>query len=170
MGAGGHVPLQYLINLQSIIDPMRALLQRVTHGAVTVEGVVTGQIDHGLVVLLGVTHDDTPAQADLLADKTVKLRIFDDGEGRMNRSVIDVTGGVLVVSQFTLYANAKGGRRPDFLAAARPEAAEPLVRRFVEQMRANGVQRVETGVFRAMMHVEIHNEGPVTILLDTALL
>jgi D-tyrosyl-tRNA(Tyr) deacylase len=149
---------------------MRALLQRVTHGSVTVEGHITGQIDQGLVVLLGITHDDTPAHADQLAQKTATIRIFDDGEGKMNRSVIDVGGGVLVVSQFTLYANPKGQRRPDYLAAARPEAAEPLVTRYVEQMRTNGIARVETGVFRAMMQVEIHNDGPVTIMLDTALL
>jgi D-tyrosyl-tRNA(Tyr) deacylase len=149
---------------------MRAILQRVTKGSVTVEGQLTGQIDQGLVVLLGVTHDDTPAQADFLAQKTAQIRIFDDGEGKMNRSVLDVGGGVLVVSQFTLYANAKGGRRPDYLAAARPEHAEPLVSRYVEQLRKNGVARVETGIFRAMMQVEIHNDGPVTILLDTATL
>lgn len=149
---------------------MRAILQRVTKGSVTVAGQLTGQIEHGLVVLLGVTHDDTPAQADFLAQKTAQIRIFDDGEGKMNRSVLEVGGGVLVVSQFTLYANAKGGRRPDYLAAARPEHAEPLVSRYVEQLRQNGVARVETGIFRAMMQVEIHNDGPVTILLDTATL
>ncbi len=149
---------------------MRAILQRVTSGSVTVEGKITGQIEQGLVILLGVTHEDTNAQADFLAQKTAQIRIFDDGEGKMNRSVLDVGGGVLVVSQFTLYANAKGGRRPDYLAAARPEQAEPLVSRYIEQLRANGVQRVETGIFRAMMHVEIHNDGPVTILLDTATL
>jgi len=149
---------------------MRAILQRVTSGSVTVEGKITGQIEQGLVILLGVTHEDTNAQADFLAQKRAQIRIFDDGEGKMNRSVLDVGGGVLVVSQFTLYANAKGGRRPDYLAAARPEQAEPLVSRYIEQLRANGVQRVETGIFRAMMHVEIHNDGPVTILLDTATL
>ncbi len=149
---------------------MRAILQRVTRGSVTVDGSITGQIDLGLVVLLGITHDDTNAQADLLADKTAKIRIFDNDAGKMNCSVIDVGGGVLVVSQFTLYANPKGGRRPDFMSAARPEVAEPLVRRYVESLRTSGVQRVETGVFRAMMHVEIHNDGPVTITLDTATL
>lgn len=149
---------------------MRAILQRVTSGSVTVDNKITGQIDQGLVVLLGVTYDDTNSQADFLAKKTAQLRIFDDGKGRMELSVLDVGGGVLVVSQFTLYANAKGGRRPDYLAAARPEHAEPLVSRYIEQLRANGVQRVETGIFRAMMHVEIHNDGPVTILLDTATL
>jgi len=146
---------------------MRAILQRVTRGSVTVESVVRGQIEQGLVVLLGVTHEDTVEQADVLAKKTAGLRIFDDGQGKMNLSVIDVKGGVLVVSQFTLYANAKGARRPDFLAAARPDVAEPLVRRYVEQLRLSNVARVETGVFGAMMQVEIHNDGPVTILLDT---
>lgn len=149
---------------------MRAVLQRVTQGRVTVDGAVTGQIDLGLVVLLGVTHTDTDAQADQLALKTAQIRIFDDGEGKMNRSVLDVGGGVLVVSQFTLYANPKGGRRPDYLAAARPEHAEPLVARYVAQLRAAGIARVETGIFRAMMQVTILNDGPVTILLDTALL
>jgi D-tyrosyl-tRNA(Tyr) deacylase len=147
---------------------MRAILQRVTYGSVAVDGAITGQIDQGLVVLLGVTHSDTPAQADLLALKTAQIRIFDDGEGKMNRSVMDVQGGILVVSQFTLYANPKGGRRPDYLAAARPEQAEPLVARFIDQLRTAGVQRVQSGIFRAMMHVEIHNDGPVTIILDTA--
>jgi D-tyrosyl-tRNA(Tyr) deacylase len=104
---------------------MRLVLQRVTYGAVTVDGKIVGQIDQGLVALVGITHEDTPAIAESMAQKTAVLRIFDDGEGKMNRSVLDVGGGVLAVSQFTLYANPKG-RRPDYLAAARPELAEPL--------------------------------------------
>ncbi len=149
---------------------MRALIQRVSHGSVTVDGSIVGRIEQGFVVLLGVTHDDTSAQAEQLATKTVHLRIFDDGQGKMNLSLLDVGGGVLVVPQFTLYANLKGARRPDFLAAARPESAEPLFEQYVAHIRALGVARVETGIFRAMMHVEIHNDGPVTIWLDTTTL
>lgn len=147
---------------------MRAILQRVTKGSVTVEGQLVGQIDQGLVVLLGITHDDGEAEADMLALKTAQIRIFDDGGGKMNLSVLDVGGGVLVVSQFTLYADAKGGRRPNYMAAARPEQAEPLVNRYIDQLRAQRVTRVQTGIFRAMMQVEIHNDGPVTIVLDSA--
>jgi len=149
---------------------MRALLQRVTRGAVTVEGRVVGQIGAGLVVLLGVTHADTPAEADLLASKTALIRIFDDGEGKLNRSVLDVGGGVLVVSQFTLYADPASGRRPNYLAAAKPDHAEPLVAHYVDALRKNGVADVQTGIFRAMMQVELVNDGPVTIWLDTVLL
>jgi D-tyrosyl-tRNA(Tyr) deacylase len=149
---------------------MRALIQRVSRASVTVDGSVVGQIGQGLVVLLGITHDDTAAQAEQLATKTTHLRIFDDGQGKMNLSVLDMSGGVLVVPQFTLYANLKGARRPDFFAAARPEIAEPLFEQYVAHVRALGVTRVQTGVFRAMMHVEIHNDGPVTIWLDTATL
>ncbi|MHB8625680.1 MAG: D-aminoacyl-tRNA deacylase [Aggregatilineales bacterium] len=149
---------------------MRALIQRVSHGSVTVDGSIVGRIEQGFVVLLGVTHDDTSAQAQQLATKTVNLRIFDDGQGKMNLSLLDVGGGVLVVPQFTLYANLKGARRPDFFAAARPETAEPLFEQYVAYIRALGVARVETSIFRAVMHVEIHNDGPVTIWLDTATL
>jgi len=146
---------------------MRALIQRVTYGSVTVADQVVGQIDHGLVVLIGVTHTDTPAIAERLAEKTVHLRIFEDAEGRLNRSVLDTNGGVLIVPQFTLYASLKGSRRPDFMAAARPEAAQPLYEHYVAQVRSLGVAHVATGVFRAMMQVVIHNDGPVTIWLDT---
>lgn len=132
-----------------------------------VAGQTVGQIDFGLVVLLGVTHDDTATQADQLAAKTVHLRIFDDDQGKMNRSVLDVGGGVLVVPQFTLYADLKGARRPNFMAAARPEVAEPLFERYVAQLRMLGAASVATGIFRAMMQVTIHNDGPVTIWLDT---
>ena len=149
---------------------MRALIQRVSRGSVRVDGSVVGQIEQGLVVLLGVTHDDSSAQAEQLAAKTAHLRIFDDGQGKMNLSVLDVSGGILAVPQFTLYANVKGARRPDFIAAARPDVAEPLFEQFVAHLRALGVARVETGIFRAMMNVEIHNDGPVTIWLDTAAL
>lgn len=146
---------------------MRVVLQRVSQGSVSVDGEVVGAVEDGYVALVGVTHADTAAEADLLARKTAFLRVFEDDDGKLNRSVLDVDGGVLVISQFTLYANAKKGRRPAFVDAARPEQAEPLVQRFAEQLRAHGVARVEHGVFGAMMQVAILNEGPVTILLDT---
>lgn len=146
---------------------MRVILQRVTQGSVTVDNTITGAVAHGFVALVGVTHDDRTAEADLLAQKTAHLRVFEDDEGKMNRSVLDVGGGVLVVSQFTLYADARKGRRPSFINAARPEVAEPLVTHYAAALRQLGVQRVEHGVFGAMMQVVIHNNGPVTILLDT---
>lgn len=147
---------------------MRVLLQRVTRGSVTVDGAVTGAVDEGYVALVGVTHSDTEADADVLARKVAVLRVFEDDAGKMNRSVLDVGGGVLVISQFTLYADAKGQRRPSYMQAARPEQAAPLVEYFCQKLRDEGVGRVETGVFGAMMHVEIHNHGPVTIWLDSA--
>lgn len=146
---------------------MRVVLQRVRFGAVRVDGETVGQIDQGLVALVGVTHGDTPAEAEKLARKTANLRIFEDAEGKMNRSVLDVGGGVLVVSQFTLYADCRRGRRPSFVRAAPPDVAAPLVDRYAEVLREAGVARVEQGVFGAHMEVEIHNDGPVTILLDT---
>jgi len=146
---------------------MRVILQRVRKGSVTVEEKITGRIDHGYVALLGVTHTDTRDQADLLARKTAQLRVFEDDQGKMNRSILEVGGGVLVISQFTLYADAKKGRRPSFIEAARPDHAAPLVDYYAQQLREQGVQRVEQGVFGAMMLVEIYNDGPVTIFLDT---
>lgn len=146
---------------------MRVVLQRVSRGAVTVEGEVVGQVADGFVALVGVTHDDTEDQARLLARKTANLRVFEDNAGKMNRSLLDVGGGVLVISQFTLFADAKKGRRPSFTKAARPDTAAPLVEFFAERLREWGVAPVATGVFGAMMQVEIINEGPVTILLDT---
>ncbi len=146
---------------------MRVILQRVSHGSVTVEGQVTGAIEHGFVALVGITHTDTQAEVDLLAKKTVHLRVFEDADGKMNVSALDVGGAVLVVSQFTLYADTRKGRRPSFIDAARPEQAAPLVEYFVERLRAEGITRVEQGVFGAMMQVAIHNDGPVTIILDT---
>lgn len=148
------------------VDNMRAVVQRVTKGSVTVEGQITGAVEQGFVILLGVKNGDTEAEARWLANKVAGLRVFDDDEGKMNRSLLDVGGGALVVSQFTLYADARRGKRPGFTDAAPPEIAEPLVNRFVELLREFGVQRVETGIFRAMMLVEIHNDGPVTILLE----
>lgn len=147
---------------------MRIVLQRVRQGRVTVDDQVVGAVDAGFVALVGVTHDDTTAQAELLAKKTAHLRVFEDAEGKMNLSALDIGAGVLVISQFTLYANAKKGRRPSFIDAARPETAEPLVRAYADCLRAEGIQQVESGVFGAMMLVEIDNDGPVTIILDTA--
>lgn len=147
---------------------MRVILQRVTKGSVRVDGQITGEVARGFVALVGVTHDDGQAEADLLARKTAQLRVFEDEAGKMNVSAVDAGAGVLVVSQFTLYADARKGRRPSFIAAARPEQAEPLVRRYAEALQAEGIAHVAHGVFGAMMHLEIHNDGPVTILLDTA--
>ncbi len=149
---------------------MRVLLQRVSAGSVTVDGGVTGAIERGLVALVGVTHSDTSAEAEKLAAKAANLRVFADEAGKMNRSLLDIGGGALVVSQFTLYANSRKGRRPSYIGAAQPGHAEPLVRRFGDCLLEAGVQRVEQGVFGAMMQVEIHNDGPVTIMLDSDLL
>lgn len=146
---------------------MRALLQRVTEGAVRVEGEVIGAIDAGLVILLGVGAGDTEDDADFLAQKIAGLRIFGDADGKFNRSLLDSGGAALVVSQFTLYADARKGRRPSFVHAAPPERAEALVEHFAAALRAAGIT-VATGRFRSQMAVEIHNDGPVTIWLDTA--
>ena len=144
---------------------MRALLQRVSRASVTVDGRVVGRIDRGFVVLLGVTHADTRAEAEWVAAKVAGLRVFDDEAGKMNRALADVGGELLVVSQFTLYGDARKGRRPSFSDAAVPEQAEPLVDYFVEQLRRAGFT-VATGVFGAHMDVEIHNDGPVTLLVE----
>jgi len=145
---------------------MRAVVQRVSRARVTVNGVVTGEISSGLVVLIGVGRDDTSAVACAMAQKVANLRIFEDGQGKMNRSLLDVNGSALVVSQFTLYGDARGQRRPSFIAAAPPEQAKKLYEEFSEGLRRLGVI-VATGVFQAMMSVELVNEGPVTILLDS---
>jgi D-tyrosyl-tRNA(Tyr) deacylase len=147
---------------------MRALIQRVARSSVIVDGNIVGRIGAGLVILLGVTHGDTNREAKLLAEKTAGLRIFADTAGKMNLSLLDVQGGALVIPQFTLYADAHRGRRPDFIAAARPEQAAPLCDEFAAALRASGVVDVQTGIFRAHMLVEIHNDGPVTMMLDTA--
>ncbi len=146
---------------------MRVVLQRVSKGAVTVDGEVVGSIDQGFVILVGVGHEDGDEQAQWLARKIAGLRVFEDDDGKFNRSMLDVGGGCLVVSQFTLFADSRKGRRPSFTHAAPPEIAEPLIARFAEMLRQAGVGRVEMGVFGARMHVEIHNDGPVTIWLDT---
>ncbi len=145
---------------------MRALLQRVTSASVSSEGKLLGEIGPGLLVLLGITHDDDEEKAARLVAKTVKLRIFGDEQGKMNRSLLDVDGSLLVISQFTLFANARSGNRPSYSEAARPDHAAPLVDRFVELAREQGVT-VETGEFGADMQVSLLNDGPVTILLDT---
>jgi D-tyrosyl-tRNA(Tyr) deacylase len=144
---------------------MRAVVQRVSRASVSVDGELVGRIGRGVVVLVGVTHGDTREQAEWLARKVAGLRIFEDNVGKMNAGLLDVNGAALVVSQFTLYADARKGRRPSFTDAAAPEVAEPLVERFVQALREEGVP-VETGVFQARMLVEIHNDGPVTILLE----
>lgn len=147
---------------------MRAILQRVKRGAVSVDGQVAGAIGAGLVALVGTTHDDAPAQAETLARKMANLRIFEDEAGKMNLSALDVGAEVLVISQFTLYADCRRGRRPSFTEAARPEVAEPLIEHFIQALQAEGISNVASGVFGAHMLVEIHNDGPVTIILDTA--
>lgn len=147
---------------------MRVILQRVKKGSVSVNGKITGAIEQGFVALVGVTHSDTQVEAELLARKTANLRVFEDAEGKMNLSALEVGAGVLVISQFTLYADSRKGRRPSFTDAARPEVAEPLVTCYAERLSDEGIQRVEKGVFGAMMLVEIHNDGPVTIILDSA--
>ena len=144
---------------------MKVLVQRVSRAQVRVGDAPVGTIGRGLLVLLGVEKGDREEDADYLADKTAELRVFPDGEGRMNRSVIEAGGSVLVVSQFTLAASTRRGRRPSFDAAAPPEVAEPLCRRFGERLGARGIE-VARGVFGAMMEVELVNDGPVTILLD----
>lgn len=145
---------------------MRAVIQRVSRAKVTVNAAVTGEISHGLMILLGVGREDTVAVAASLAEKAANLRIFEDENDKMNRSLLDVKGAALVVSQFTLYGDARGGRRPSFIAAAPPEQAKALYEVFCESLRQLGVT-VATGIFQAMMSVELVNEGPVTILLDS---
>jgi D-aminoacyl-tRNA deacylase len=145
---------------------MRAVVQRVSRARVTVNGEVTGEIAAGLMILIGVGRDDTSAVALTMAEKIANLRIFEDDQGKMNRSLLAVNGSALVVSQFTLYGDARGQRRPSFIAAAPPEQAKKLYEEFSEGLRRLGVT-VATGVFQAMMSVELVNEGPVTILLDS---
>jgi D-aminoacyl-tRNA deacylase len=145
---------------------MRTVIQRVRRAAVMVDGETVGAIELGMLILLGVGPDDTEGEAMWLAEKIAVMRIFADDADKFNRSLLDVGGGALVVSQFTLYADAAQGRRPSFVKAAPPQVAEPLIDAFVRYLKAAGVQRVETGRFGARMLVEIHNDGPVTILLD----
>jgi D-aminoacyl-tRNA deacylase len=146
---------------------MRAVVQRVSRAQVVIDGGITGQIGLGLLILLGVGHDDTEADANYLAEKIAGLRVFEDDSGKMNRSVQDVGGSVLAVSQFTLYGDVRRGKRPSFDRASPPEKARQLYEFFVERIRSTGL-RCETGRFQEMMKVELVNEGPVTILLDSA--
>ncbi len=146
---------------------MRAVVQRCRRARVTVADQVVGSIEHGLCVLVGAGKGDGPADVEYLVDKLVNLRIFADDDGKMNRSVLDVTGGVLLISQFTLYGDTRKGRRPAFVDALEPGPAEALYDDVVARTRAAGVTQVATGVFRADMQVELVNDGPVTILLDS---
>ena len=146
---------------------MRIVLQRVTQASVSVEGDVVGAIDRGLLILVGVAEGDREEQAEALARKVAGLRIFADAEGRFNESLLDIRGSALVVSQFTLHADVRKGRRPSFTSAARPEVAEPLVDYFARSLREQGVP-VETGVFGAMMSVALVNDGPFTVVIDSA--
>lgn len=146
---------------------MKAVYQRVTHASVTVDGTVIGKIGHGVLLLVGVCDGDTEVEAALLAKKVAELRVFEDANEKMNLSVLDVGGAVLAVSQFTLCANTKHGRRPDFFAAAKPPISLPLFNTFVECLRDVGVTDVQTGEFGADMKVELLNDGPVTIILNT---
>lgn len=145
---------------------MKAIIQRVRRSSVTIDGTVVGKIGPGLTLLLGVTESDTEKQCDYLAEKAVNLRIFEDDAGKMNRSLLDIGGEMLIISQFTLCADCRKGRRPSFIAAARPEQAVPLYERFIAQVQTQGVQTA-SGQFGADMLVSIENDGPVTIILDT---
>ncbi|MBM3143868.1 MAG: D-tyrosyl-tRNA(Tyr) deacylase [Chloroflexi bacterium] len=144
---------------------MRVVVQRVSRGRVSVDGRAIAEIQSGLVILLGISPDDGEEQIEYLTHKVANLRIFEDDEGKLNRSILDVDGEALVISQFTLYADTRKGRRPSFTDAATPEAADPLVKRFAEKLTSEGVP-TKTGVFGAHMLVEIHNDGPVTIWME----
>ncbi len=146
---------------------MKAVYQRVKYASVTVDGVIVGRIDEGVLLLVGVCPEDTETEATLLAQKVANMRVFCDADDKMNLSVLDINGGVLVVSQFTLCANVKRGRRPDFFGAAAPSLAQPLCERVVQELHQCGVKCVQTGRFGADMQVELLNDGPVTLMLDT---
>ncbi len=146
---------------------MRAVVQRVSRASVTIDGQTVGTIEKGVMVLLGVREEDTDAEARYMADKLASLRIFTDEEGKMNLSALDIKGEALVVSNFTLYADCKKGRRPSFVTAARPEKADPLYQSFTRYLSEAGITKVETGVFGADMLVSIDNDGPVTVILDS---
>lgn len=156
--------LLFIIKKESI--NMKAVIQRAKAASVTVRKQTTGRIDHGLVVLLGVTHDDTTEDVDYLVNKIVNLRIFEDENGKMNRSLIDVKGAILSISQFTLYADTKKGRRPNFLQAAKPDYAYELYQYFNQRVKQHNVP-VETGQFGEMMDVRLTNAGPVTLIIDS---
>lgn len=147
---------------------MRTVIQRVTRAAVHVDGTCVGRIDHGLLALVGITHDDTMQEVAWMAEKLLSLRVFPDDDGKMNRNVVDAGGGLLLVSQFTLYGNLRKGTRPSFIEAARPEVAQPLFDALVATCKAmaNGSVPVQQGIFGAMMQVELVNDGPVTVILE----
>ncbi|MCE0451797.1 MULTISPECIES: D-aminoacyl-tRNA deacylase [Brevibacillus] len=145
---------------------MRVVVQRTREASVTVAGEIVGQIDYGLMLLVGITHDDTEKEVEFVTDKIANLRIFEDEEGKMNFSVLDKGGQILSVSQFTLYGDCRKGRRPNFMAAARPEQAEPLYELFNAKLREKGLH-VETGRFGAMMDVRLLNDGPVTLIVES---
>ncbi|MFC4711902.1 D-aminoacyl-tRNA deacylase [Planococcus dechangensis] len=145
---------------------MKVVLQRSKKASVSVDGEITGAIDSGYVLLVGITHNDTEADAVYAAKKIAGLRLFEDEDGKMNRSIDETEGGVLSISQFTLYGDVKKGRRPSFVAAARPDQAEPLWLKFNDELRSHGLT-VETGVFGAMMDVQLVNDGPVTIVIES---
>ena len=145
---------------------MKTLIQRVKEAKVLVDNETVGEIGNGLLVFLGITHDDTEKDIDYLVEKLVNLRIFEDGDRHFEKSLLDTRGEVLVISQFTLYGNAKNGRRPDFVQAAKPDIAEKLYDRFVEKFRATGL-KVETGKFGAMMEISLVNDGPVTLMIES---
>ncbi|MGG1441135.1 D-aminoacyl-tRNA deacylase [Brevibacillus laterosporus] len=145
---------------------MRIVVQKAKASSVSVNGDVVGKIEQGLVLLVGITHEDTIKDVEFVADKVANLRIFEDEEGKMNYSVQETGGQILSISQFTLYGDCRKGRRPNFMAAARPEVAEPLYDQFNEVLRSKGLQ-VETGRFGAMMDVQIHNHGPVTLIVES---
>lgn len=145
---------------------MRVILQRSKRASVTVAGEVTGAIESGYVLLVGITHEDTEEDAKYVAKKVAEMRLFEDEEGKMNRSIFEAGGDILSISQFTLYGDIKKGRRPSFIAAARPETAEPLWQAFNDALRSHGL-KVETGVFGAMMDVELINDGPVTMMVES---
>lgn len=148
---------------------MKAVVQRVKSSSVTVDGEIIGKIGQGFNVLVGVVPDDTQKDAEILAAKIAKLRIFEDEDEKMNLSILDIGGEVLAISQFTLCADIKKGNRPSFITAAQPEYANKLYEYFMDQLKANGIKKVEHGSFGADMQVEIHNDGPVTIIMDTTI-
>lgn len=145
---------------------MRSVVQRVKHAKVTVDNKIIGQIEHGIMLLIGIEDSDDEKDLDYMVDKVINLRIFEDEEGKMNKSLIDVNGSILVVSQFTLQGDARKGRRPSFISAARPEKAIPLYQDFINRLKEHGI-RTQTGEFGADMEVLLCNDGPVTILLDS---
>ncbi len=145
---------------------MKALIQRVSKAKVTVDNTITGKIDKGILIFLGITHNDSSEDINYLVDKIINLRIFENDDKQMDKSVLDINGGLLVISQFTLYGSVKKGRRPDFTNAAKPDSAKELYEKFIEECRKSQL-KVETGIFAAMMDIELVNDGPVTFMIDS---